>query len=148
MRHARSEDAPELAALARAAYGPYVERMGTEPEPMTADYATAVEEEEVWVAEHGGRLVGLLVLRAYPDHLLLENVAVSPDLQRRGMGSALLDLADRRARELELPEVRLYTNVAMTENLASYPRHGYHETHRATQDGFQRVFFTKTVRPT
>jgi hypothetical protein len=31
----------------------------------------------------------------------------------------------------------------MTENLAYYPRHGYAETHRAEQDGFRRVFFTK-----
>jgi hypothetical protein len=31
----------------------------------------------------------------------------------------------------------------MTENLAYCPRHGYTETHRAEQDGFRRVFFTK-----
>lgn len=27
----------------------------------------------------------------------------------------------------------------MTENLASYPRHGYVETHRATEHGYRRV---------
>ncbi len=42
-------------------------------------------------------------------------------------------------------EVRLYTNEAMAENLTYYPRHGYRETHRATQDGYRRVFFTKAV---
>jgi hypothetical protein len=31
----------------------------------------------------------------------------------------------------------------MTENLTYYPRHGYTETHRAEQDGFRRVFFSK-----
>jgi hypothetical protein len=41
---------------------------------------------------------------------------------------------------------RLYTNAAMTENLAYYPRRGYIETHRAAQDGFHRVFFRKPVR--
>lgn len=44
-----------------------------------------------------------------------------------------------------LNEVRLYTNAAMTENLTYYPRHGYRETHRATQDGYRRVFFTKAA---
>ena len=41
--------------------------------------------------------------------------------------------------------MRLYTNEAMTENLSFYPRHGYRETGRAVQDGFRRVFFSKTV---
>ncbi len=112
---------------------------------MTDDYAKVVREDEAYVVECAGRLVGLLVLQARPDHLLLENVAVAPDTQKLGIGRLLLDLADRRARELGLSEVRLYTNVAMTENLAYYPRHGYHETGRATQDGFQRVFFTKQL---
>jgi hypothetical protein len=54
-------------------------------------------------------------------------------------------LAEERARSLRLPEVRLYTNEAMTENLAYYPRHGYTETHRGQQDGFHRVFFRKRL---
>ena len=39
----------------------------------------------------------------------------------------------------------IYTNAAMTENLAYYPRHGYTQTHRAQLDGFQRVFFRKRL---
>ena len=42
-------------------------------------------------------------------------------------------------------EIRLYTNEAMTANLAYYPRHGYTETHRAHEDGFRRVFFAKQL---
>jgi hypothetical protein len=44
-----------------------------------------------------------------------------------------------------LPEIRLYTNEAMTENLGYYPRRGYRETHRATQNGYRRVFFSKVL---
>lgn len=33
----------------------------------------------------------------------------------------------------------------MTENLDYYPRRGYRETHRGEQDGYQRVYFTKTL---
>ena len=33
----------------------------------------------------------------------------------------------------------------MTENLAYYPRRGYRETHRSTQDSYHRVFFTKIL---
>lgn len=57
----------------------------------------------------------------------------------------MLDFADAQAREHGLAEVRLYTNEAMTENLAYYPRHGYVETRRATDHGYRRVFFTKQL---
>jgi len=68
-----------------------------------------------------------------------------PDAQRSGIGKRLLDLADERPRAAGLHEVRLYTNAAMTENLAYFPRHGYREAHRAAQDGFERVFFAKPL---
>ena len=44
-----------------------------------------------------------------------------------------------------LPEVRLYTNAAMTENLEYFPRRGYRQTHRAEHDGYDRVFFAKLL---
>ena len=74
-----------------------------------------------------------------------DNVAVLPAAQGRGIGARLLALAEEQARGLGLREIRLYTNEAMTENLAYYPRHGYAETHRAKQDGFNRVFFRKPI---
>jgi ribosomal protein S18 acetylase RimI-like enzyme len=77
--------------------------------------------------------------------MLLENVAVHPDAQGRGLGRDLLALADREAVRQRMTEIRLYTNEVMTENLAYYPRHGYVETGRAEQDGYRRVFFRKAV---
>jgi hypothetical protein len=58
---------------------------------------------------------------------------------------ALPARAEDDARELGLPEVRLYTNAAMTENLTFHPRHGYLETGRGSQDGFERVFYVKRL---
>jgi ribosomal protein S18 acetylase RimI-like enzyme len=131
--------------LARAAYQPYVERIGREPAPLSADYGRIAGSGHAWVAEHDDRIVGLLVLEPADDHLLLENVAVAPQAQGRGIGGRLLRLAEDLARAHGLREVRLYTNEAMTENLAYYPRHGYRETQRSVQNGFRRVFFTKMV---
>ena len=121
----------------------YVDRIGREPAPMTADYGRIAESGDAWVAEQAGCIVGILVLEPAEDHLLLENVAVTPRAQGLGVGGRLLRLAEDQAREHGLREVRLYTNETMTENLGYYPRHGYRETHRATQDGFRRVYFTK-----
>jgi ribosomal protein S18 acetylase RimI-like enzyme len=145
VRRAAQADVAALAAVAAQAYGGYVPRIGRPPAPMTADYGQAVRSGLTWVAVEDGEVVGLLVLVVAPDHLLLENVAVLPSAQRTGVGARLLALAEDEARARGLAEIRLYTNEAMTENLAYYPRRGYAETHRAEQDGFRRVFFSKRL---
>ncbi len=145
VRPAAGSDVPALRAVAEHAYAGYVPRIGRPPAPMTADYAAAVGSGLTWVAESAGEVVGLLVLAVRGDHLLLENVAVLPSAQGRGIGARLLALAEDQARARGLGEIRLYTNEAMTENLAYYPRRGYAETHRAEQDGYRRVFFSKRL---
>ena len=145
IRLAAEADAPALARIAAAAYQRYVPRIGRPPAPMTADYPAAVRRGQAWVAAAGGEVAGFIILIPRPGYLLLDNVAVLPAAQGQGIGARLLALAEDRARALHLPEIRLYTNAAMTENLAYYPRHGYTETHRADQDGFHRVFFRKRL---
>ncbi len=112
---------------------------------MTADHVALIRDGSVWLAEQDGEPVGILVLHPRTDHLFLESIAVSPAVQGRGVGTILLDLAEREADQQGYSEVRLYTNAAMTENLAYYPRRGYVETHRAVHEGFHRVFFSKDV---
>jgi GNAT superfamily N-acetyltransferase len=146
IRPAAEADVPVLGEIAVAAYEQYVPLMGRAPAPMTADYAAAVQAGQVWVAAGAdGAALGLIVLIRHPGFLLLENVAVRPAAQGRGLGARLLEFAEEQARSLGLAEIRLYTNEAMTANLAYYPRHGYAETHRAQEDGFRRVFFTKQL---
>ncbi|EYT54539.1 GNAT family acetyltransferase [Leucobacter sp. UCD-THU] len=142
---ARAGDAAQIAALVRAAYEPYVSRIGREPAPMRTDYAAAVEAGGVLVARLEGRILGVLVTEARPDHLLVENVAVAPEARGLGIGAALLERADEEARSLGLVETRLYTNARMTENLAYYPRRGFREVGRRTEDGFDRVYFARPV---
>ena len=145
IRPAAEADASVLRLIAVAAYQHYVPRIGRPPAPMTADYAAAARRGQAWLAAEDGEAAGFIILIPQPGYLLLENVAVLPAAQGRGIGARLLALAEERARSLGLPEIRLYTNEAMTENLAYYPRHGYNETHRARQDGFHRVFFRKQL---
>jgi len=145
VRLADQGDVDALCRIAAAAYQPYVARIGRAPAPMTADYAQAVRDRQAWVAVEDGQVTGFVILVARPGYLLLENVAVLPAAQGRGIGGRLLGLAEQHARSLGRSEIRLYTNEAMTENLAYYPRRGYTETHRAEQDGFRRVFFRKPL---
>jgi GNAT superfamily N-acetyltransferase len=138
-------DAPAVAACVRAAYARDVERIGREPAPMTADYDRLIAAGEVWVIRAGRDIAGVIVLRPQPPALLVENVAVAPGRQGRGLGRLLMAFAEERARAEGLAEVVLYTNERMTENLRFYPALGFTETGRALQDGFARVFYRKAL---
>ena len=146
IRRATTADLAAIQRLIDDAYEKYIERIGRPPAPMTADYGAALEHSGVWVLESGGIIVGALVTETRADHLLLETIAVAPSAQGSGYGRLLLERAERDAAESGLAEIRLYTNEAMTENLTFYPRHGYRETGRATEDGFRRVYFSKAMR--
>ena len=134
MRLASPDDVETVRDLTLTAYAHHVERIGRRPAPMDADPAGAVRDGLVSVAEEGGEVVGVVVLLEADDHLLVEDVAVAPERQGSGVGALLLRHAEARARSAGLREVRLYTHETMVENLAHYPRHGFAETHRRTQD--------------
>jgi len=138
-------DAPAVTECVRAAYAGYVARIGREPAPMTADYAALIGAGEVWLTRADDEVAGVLVLRPQPPALLVENVAVAPGHQGRGLGRALMAFAEDHARAEGLGEVVLYTNERMTENLRFYPALGYVETGRGVQDGYARVFYGKLV---
>jgi ribosomal protein S18 acetylase RimI-like enzyme len=145
LRRASEDDLPAIKALVDAAYTKYVERIGRPPAPMVQDYGQLLTTSRLWVIDCGTTLVGLLVTEDKGDHLFLDVIAVAPDTQGSGFGRRLMDRAELDAAEQGLTEVRLYTNQAMTENLTFYPKLGYRETHRGGQDGYRRVFYTKTL---
>jgi ribosomal protein S18 acetylase RimI-like enzyme len=53
----------------------------------------------------------------------VRRLSVDPTLQRRGIGSALIDAVERRFPDVEAFE--LYTGNRSVENLRLYERHGY-----------------------
>ena len=144
----RSADLADVAAISRIvtdAYAQYIERMGKAPGPMLDDYKVRVAMRSVWVAENVGELVGLIVLLPQKDHVLLDNVAVAPAHQRRGVGHRLMSFAEEEVTRQGYGELRLYTHVTMTENIAMYSALGWQETGRGEQAGYQRVFFRKQL---
>ena len=128
-----------------AAYQKFVERIGRLPQPLTADYAEVISTDDTWVAEDNGSLVGVLVLKPHSDHLLIWSVAVAPELQRSGIGRRLLALAEREALRSGVPEMRLYTNEKMTENIALYERHGYAVARREVREDRVIIHMSKKL---
>jgi ribosomal protein S18 acetylase RimI-like enzyme len=123
-----------------------VTELGIRPIPLDDDYAARVAAGQAWVA--GCPVEGILVLEEHPGHLLVDNVAVAPSAQGRGVGRALLAFAERHARELGLREVRLYTNERMTSNIALYRRLGYRDLAAETIDGRHAVWLAKPLSAT
>lgn len=145
LRRATDADAAAIRDVVAAAYGRYIPLLGRTPMPMLTDYDVTVREHEIWVLEDDGSIVGIIQLIPEPDHLWIENVAIVPSNQGRGLGRRLLAHAEDEARRLGLTEMGLLTNERYVENIAMYVRHGYRETHREPHLGTDLVYFRKAL---
>jgi GNAT superfamily N-acetyltransferase len=125
LRRAGIADAEAVRELSRLAYAKWVPLIGREPFPMTADYDKAVVAHMIDLHEDDGALVALVEMVAMNDHLLIENIAVHPGHQGKGLGDSLLAHAESLAGTLSFDEARLYTNEAFVSNIAFYERRGY-----------------------
>jgi ribosomal protein S18 acetylase RimI-like enzyme len=146
IRKALAPDEAAIRACAEHAYERYVAAIGRKPAPMVADFAAQIAAGHVHAAlDDAGHLQGFIVFFPRNGHMFLENVAVEPAAAGRGIGRALIAFCEDQARQAGLAAVHLYTNAKMTANLSIYPRLGYVEIDRRTEDGFDRVFFEKSL---
>ncbi|MFE0756563.1 GNAT family N-acetyltransferase [Inquilinus sp. NPDC058860] len=145
IRRARPDEAEAIRTLVRRAYAKWIISVGIEPKPMRADYVRALAEHEIWAIDGMRGCIALIELKVEPDHLLIVNVAVDPDHQGHGLGRRLLDFAEREARRLGLDEIRLYTNIRMSENRALYTARGYRETHQEQRGEYLIVHMAKAI---
>jgi ribosomal protein S18 acetylase RimI-like enzyme len=144
IRVAVMADRAAVEGLVHAAYAPWIEVIGARPLPMIADYAELIRAGQVWVLDP---IDGLIVLVPEDGVLLIENVAVSPRAQGRGLGRRLLAFAEEQARSHGLSTLRLYTNEKMTSNIAFYERLGYVAVDREDINGRHAVHMRKHLPP-
>lgn len=147
IRPATAEDAAGIRALTRAAYAKWVPLIGREPLPMQADYERAVAEHTIDLLIVDGALAGLVETILRPDHLWIENVAVTPEQQGRGFGRLLLDHAERRVLQSGRVQIRLPTNQAFAANLALYAKLGYALDRTESFRGGTTVHMSKRIEP-
>ena len=147
IRPARPDDAEAIAELVRRAYARWIPVAGPEPRPLPDDFAEAIADHPVWVADGPGGVEAVLELLPARDHLLVENVAVDPDRQGRGLGHRMMGFAEAEARRRGLSEVRLYTDERFADNVTFYARQGYHVFDRAANGAARLVFMAKRVDP-
>jgi len=112
---------------------------------LTLDGLTEISAEaEVWVA--GDPVIGTVILTQKGSVLYVGKLAVRE--QKAGVGRALMDLAERRARELGLGWLELQSRVELLEIHAVFKAMGFVEVIRTTHEGFTRptsITFRKVV---
>jgi RimJ/RimL family protein N-acetyltransferase/ribosomal protein S18 acetylase RimI-like enzyme len=125
LRRATAADLAAIVALQHEAYAPNRALLGAEPLPLRADYGDLLDRMEIWVRDTAEGLEGVLILDPRANDLLLWSVATAPGAQGRGLGRALVEAAEGRARALGRAAVRLYTGEKLEQNVAWYRRCGY-----------------------
>ncbi len=149
IRRADPRDLEAIRTIVDQAYRVYLPDMDKPPGPMLDDYDARIARGEAFVLEVAGEAAGdvaaILVLIDRDDHLLLDNVAVATGHQGEGLGRRLVAFAEAEARERGYEEIRLYTHVVMAANVPYYESLGWEETHRAEEDGYQRIFMRKLL---
>jgi len=147
LRPAVAADASAIRDLTRAAYTKWIAVIGREPKPMMADYAAAVRNHRIDLLHVDGQPAALIEVIPEADHLLIENVAVAPRFQGRGLGRQLMAHAELVAGSLGYLEVRLYTNKLFAANLRLYATLGYRVDREDEFSGGIVVHMSKPVRP-
>lgn len=125
IRRAGPSDVGAVRSVVREAYAQWIPVIGREPLPMKADYAKAVREHEIDLLHAGDQLVALIEVFLTPDHLFIENIAVLPRHQGKGLGHHLLSHAETKAKSAGLAELRLLTNQAFATNVRLYQSIGF-----------------------
>jgi ribosomal protein S18 acetylase RimI-like enzyme len=125
IRRAGPPDAAAVRSLTRDAYAQWIPVIGREPLPMKADYEKAVREHEIDLLYADEQLVALIEVFVTDDHLFIENIAVSPEHQGKGLGRHLLRHAEAKAKSAGLGELRLLTNQAFATNVRLYQSVGF-----------------------
>ena len=113
---------------------------------MVADFGAQIAGGDVYVSiDDDGGLQAFVVFYPKEKYILLENVAVLPNAAGRGIGKAMIGFCEGEGRRRGFGAVHLYTHEKMAEKLSIYPRLGYVEVARRSEDGFNRVFFEKPL---
>ncbi|WP_431510889.1 GNAT family N-acetyltransferase [Variovorax sp. DAIF25] len=149
LRRAEAADANAIRDCAIAAFSVYLPRLPIVPLPMSKDYASAIELQQVWVAADvvdATEIAAALVLDITDEGFLIDVIAVQPRHQGSGAGRALLELAEREALRQGFDSIYLFTNEKMSENRALYERIGYVEYRRLVLENRTRVFLRKALR--
>ena len=122
IRPADSSDYPAVERLEQASFD--------DPWPTDAILQELMPSQLRWpiLAEFEGAVVGFLMSWRTPDELHILNVAVNPEVRRRGIGSTLIKAAIAEARRCGLGQITLEVRRGNFPACAMYESFGFEQT--------------------
>lgn len=136
------EDAETVHRLTQAAFRPYAGFL----DPPSGALRESVDSVRRDLEAHGGAIawfgveaVGCLRFELDAGHMHVRRVAVAPEHQRQGIGSALMEWSHEHARSLGISEMRLGVRKQLPGNRAFYTRLGYSLVARHRHPGHSGV---------
>ena len=131
---ARSADAAAIAALEAACFS----------DPWPEDFILRRLDNFLVARPENGEpgfsdstAAGYVCLSHVLDEGSIDNIAVVPELRRRGLADALLDAAENEARALSLTFITLEVRASNIPAIALYEKHGF------TRVGLRRGYYEK-----
>ena len=141
-REAKLEDHKIIITIAQKAYEKYVERMGKEPAPMRP---VIQKEDVVFVCEDNKQVIAFAILVKINDQIILDNIAVDPPHQKKGIGNNFIKFIEEYLMEQKVNKYQLYTNEMMFENIDWYQKIGFKIFKKVTEKGDNRIYFEKEL---
>ncbi len=131
IRPARADDLPHLVEIERAACELFrsvgMDAVADDDPGSVEELTPYADGGRAFVAvDERDRPVGYLLVDVVDDAAHVEQVSVHPDFARRGIGSALLEVANAWARTERLNVVTLTTFLTVPWNAPYYERLGFH----------------------
>jgi|SRR5690349_24698321 len=152
IREATERDATAAIALWTQAY--VTEGEGGRDDPYSeAEFAETAERSEVFVAERDGEVVGVVAVLpptaegravALEGEAELARLAVALAARRAGVGDALVERCEQRAREARWEAVALWSRPYQRAGHRLYERRGYRrvpERDSVDETGYGRLVF-------
>ena len=143
LRRAVPSDLARIETVVAAAFEPHLTRMAFPPAQLLRDDSAAIEAGQIWVL--GDPIIAAIVLIETDDTLLVENLAVHPDEQGRGLGRLLMEHAEAMAAERQLRRLALDRNEINLELRDFYVHLGYVEMDRRSEFGHRRAVMEKLL---
>jgi len=134
-RQALPSEHGDVDRILRAAFTPYIRKLGREIGPdYNSRLAASIDRGDVYVAVDTTQVAGVAVTERQDGGLYLDRLAVDPARQRSVLGSFLLVRLEEVARAGGAPTMSLYTAEMMEHLVRLYSRHGFEIVHRGPPD--------------
>ena len=149
-RPAVAAECSDADRVLRSAFTPYMQRLGREIPPDYYKWLPAsIERGDVFVADEGGKVVGVAATERRDSGLYLDRLAVDPAKQGTGLGSFLLLRLAEVARARGDRAMSLTTAEMMDHLIRLYSRHGFKIVYSGPpdhgRDPHPRVYMVKPL---